>query len=146
MRRTITVLVVLLGLVLGAEAFSAKVIGITDRDTLTILRDGRPEVVRLNGIDAPERGQPFRTRAKQLAADLAFGQRVEVIVRDQDRYGRTIADVWQPDERSPNHELVRAGVAWWFRRYSTDVTLAAAEAEGRAVRRGLWTDAHSVVA
>jgi micrococcal nuclease len=125
----------------SAQAFPGKVVGITDGDTITVLHDGRPERVRLNGIDAPESGQAFGTRAKQFTAQLAFGQIVQVIVRDQDRYGRTVADVVLPDGRSLNLEIVQAGFGWWFRRYSNDATLAAAEAEARAARRGLWMDA-----
>jgi micrococcal nuclease len=43
-----------------------------------------------------------------------------------------------------SHELVRAGFAWWFRRYSSDATLEALEAEARAARRGLWADPNAV--
>jgi micrococcal nuclease len=42
---------------------------------------------------------------------LAFGQLVQVIVRDHDRYGRTVADVRLPDGRSLNQEIVRGGYA-----------------------------------
>jgi micrococcal nuclease len=39
-----------------------------------------------------------------------------------------------------NHELVRAGLAWWYRRYApADVTLARMEAEARGAGRGLWS-------
>jgi endonuclease YncB( thermonuclease family) len=63
-----------------------------------------------------------------------------VRVRGRDRYGRTIGDVFLPDGRHLNQELVRAGYAWWYRRYSADQRLAALEGEARAARRGLWTD------
>jgi micrococcal nuclease len=48
-----------------------------------------------------------------------------------------------PDGRRLNHEVVRAGYAWWFRRYSSDATLAALESEARAAQRGLWADPQS---
>jgi micrococcal nuclease len=127
-----------------ASAFEGKVIGVADGDTITVLRDHQPEILRLNGIDTPESGQAFGNRAKQFTAQLAFGQIVQVIARDQDRYGRTVADVVLADGRSLNHELVRAGYAWWFRRYSSDATLATLESEARAARRGLWADPHPV--
>ncbi len=103
----------------------------TDGDTITVLHERRPETVRLNGIDAPEKGQAFGERAKQFIGQLSFGQIVEVIVRDQDRYGRTVADVRLSDGRSLNHEVVRGGYAWWFRRYSGDASLAVLESEAR---------------
>jgi hypothetical protein len=55
-----------LGLAVAAEAFPAKVVGVTDGDTITVLRDREPVRVRLNGIDAPEKGQAFGARAKQF--------------------------------------------------------------------------------
>jgi endonuclease YncB( thermonuclease family) len=128
----------------GAREIQGRVIGITDGDTLTILHAGRQQVIRLHGIDAPEKVQAFGTRAKLCAAALAFGQTVIVSVRGLDRYGRTIGDVTLPDGRILNQELVRAGCAWWFRRYSTDDRLAALEAVARAERRGLWADPHAV--
>ncbi len=120
---TVTVLLVLLALVTGVDAFEGRVIGIVDGDTITVLLPNsaggvqRPVRVRLNGIDAPEREQPFSARAKQFVAQLAFGQVVEIVVHDYDRYGRTIADVQLPEGRSLNQELVRAGYAWWFRKF-----------------------------
>jgi endonuclease YncB( thermonuclease family) len=130
------------GLVSAVDAreFQGRVVGITDGDTITVLHDGRPQVIRLHGIDAPETGQAFGTRATQCAATLAFGKTVVVSVRGLDRYGRTLGDVTLPDGRRLNQELVRAGCAWWFRRYSVDSRLANLEARARAGHRGLWAD------
>jgi endonuclease YncB( thermonuclease family) len=61
-----------------------------------------------------------------------------VHVRGLDRYGRTVGDVTLPDGRHLNAELVRAGYAWWFRRYSADPRFATLEAQARSARRGLW--------
>jgi endonuclease YncB( thermonuclease family) len=124
----------------SAETFTARVIGVTDGDTLTVHRLGQPEVIRLRGIDAPERGQAYGERAKQHAATLAFGQVVAVEAAGRDRYGRLLAEVRLPNGQSLNQELVHAGYAWWFRRYSADRTLARLEAEARTGRRGLWAD------
>ena len=51
---------------------------------------------------------------------------------DRDRYGRLIAEVRLRDGRSLNRELVRAGYAWRFRRYSRNLVLATLEAEASA--------------
>jgi endonuclease YncB( thermonuclease family) len=124
----------------SAETFTGRVIGVTDGDTLTILRGGRPTTVRLRGIDAPERGQPYATRAQQYLAGLAFGQIVTVESHTSDRYGRLVAEVRLPDGRSLSEELVQVGYAWWFRRYSADPIFAMLEASARNARRGLWAD------
>lgn len=130
---------------LFAEQFAGKVVAITDGDTLKVLRTGTEVRVRLHGIDAPERRQPFGTRARQFAGNLAFGKTVTIIVRDRDRYRRLVVEVILPDGRSLNHELVRSGLAWWYRRYApTDKTLERLENEARNARRGLWTDRNRV--
>lgn len=126
----------------ATPAFQGKVVGITDGDTITVLREGRPERIRLHGIDSPERGQPFAARARQFTAGLAAGQDVTVRVADRDRYGRTVADVILPDGRHLSQEIVRAGYAWWTPRYSRDPALAALEAAARKARVGLWADPH----
>lgn len=106
-----------------AEDFSARVVGITDGDTITVLHDGRAEKIRLNGIDCPERRQAFGTRAREFTSSLAFGKGVIVKVTGRDRYGRTLADVILPDGRSLNRELLKAGYPWWIRKYSKDESL-----------------------
>ena len=50
-----------------------------------------------------------------------------------------------PDGRALNRELVKAGFAWWYRRYAPDnEPLKQLEAEARQAKRGLWADPHPV--
>jgi micrococcal nuclease len=101
--------------------------------------------VRLNGVDCPESHQAFGTRARQFTGDLVFGKIVRVEVRDRDRYGRLVGDVFTSGGESLNAELVRVGMAWWYRRYAPkDTKLAALEAEARAAKRGLWVDTNPI--
>ena len=122
------------------EEFRGLVVGVTDGDTIAVLRDDHPSTVRLVGIDAPEKRQAYGQAAKRFAASLAFGQTVTVRVSGHDRNARLLGEVILPDGRSLAQELVRAGFAWWFRRYSHDLTLAHLEEEAREGRRGLWAD------
>jgi micrococcal nuclease len=129
----------------AAEQFTGKVVGISDGDTLSVLREGKAVKVRLHGVDTPEKAQAFGTQARKLTGDLVFQQTVTIIIRDTDRYGRVVGEVLLPDGRSLNQELVKAGMAWWYRQYTPhDTTLAQLEAEARAAKRGLWADAHPV--
>jgi len=110
-----------------------------------VFHDGIPKRIRLHGIDCPESGQPFRTKAKQFTADLAFDKVVKLIVKDTDRYGRLVAVVILPDGRNLNHEIVRAGFGWWFVKYArNDATLEKLESEARSAKRGLWADENPV--
>ena len=88
--------------VASSESYMAKVIGVSDGDTVTVLREKTPVKIRLNGIDCPETGQDFGSKAKELTSGLVFGQSVRVIRRDTDRYGRTVADLFLPDGRMLN--------------------------------------------
>ncbi len=56
-----------------------------------------------------------------------------------------MGEVLLPDGRSLNHELVKAGFAWWYRKYAPeDDTLKQLEEEARQAKRGLWVDPHAV--
>ena len=139
MRHLIAALILIATPALAAD-YPARVVGVTDGDTLTVLRDGRTQVkVRLSGIDAPETGQDFGSRAKQAASKLAFGKQVTIREVDKDRYGRTVADVVLPDGRSLGREMVAEGMAWDYRTYSNDPTLVQIEAEARNAHLGLWS-------
>ena len=129
---------------LNAQEIRGKVVGVTDGDTITVLQDKTPVKVRLNGIDAPEQGQPFGERAKQFASALCFGDEVTVKTSGADKYGRTLGDVVLVDGRILNQELVKAGMAWHYKEYSKDETLAKLEKEAREKRVGLWSDPHAV--
>ena len=129
-----------------AADFAARVVGVSDGDTLTVLTAEKRQVkMRLHGIDAPETGQDFGSRAKQAASELAFGKQVTVSEVDKDRYGRTVAEVILPDGRSLNREMVGRGMAWWYREYApADRELAELEAEAKAAKRGLWSQPGAV--
>jgi micrococcal nuclease len=121
------------------------VVGISDGDTISVLREGKAVKVRLHGVDTPEKAQAFGTQARKFTSDMAFQQTVTVAIRDTDRYGRLVGEVLLPDGRSLNQELVKAGMAWWYRQYAPhDTTLAQLEAEARTAKRGLWADAHPI--
>jgi len=140
-RRSVFFLLVVTFTVLHAEDYTDKVVGITDGDTIRVMHDGAAERIRLWGIDCPESKQPFGTRAKQFTSGLAFGQVVTVKVKDVDRYKRTVAEIILPDGRNLNHEIVRAGLAWWYQQFARrDTALDLLEQDARAATRGLWSD------
>jgi len=76
----------------------------------------------------------------EFVALQAFGKDVTVQTYGLDKYGRTIGDVYWPDGILLNKELVKAGLAWWYCKYSADQSLAQLEIEAREAKRGLWQD------
>lgn len=145
MRTVVALAIVALGLAPPAD-LTGKVVGVSDGDTLTVLTPERTQVrVRLHGIDAPESGQDFGSRAKQAASDLAFGKQVTVQVRDTDRYGRTVGEVILDDGRSLNREMVREGLAWHYVKFAPkDAELARLQADAKEAGRGLWSQPNPV--
>lgn len=120
------------------ERFSARVISITDGDTIDVLVDRQPMTIRLAEIDAPERRQPWGTRSRQALGDLIAGETVEIMPTDEDRWQRVVGRVYL-DGRDINLAMVELGAAWAFLRYQTDPQFSTAEEEAREASRGLWS-------
>jgi len=119
--------------------FGGRVVSVADGDTLTV-RDGTRDVhVRLWGIDAPERGQPWWKRSREALVAAALRRDAKVSERGKDAYGRTLALV-SVDGADLAAAQLRGGWAWVFLRYTQDPALVAIEADARSARRGLWAD------
>ena len=70
-------------------------VGVADGDTVTVLNSNRQQhKVRLGGIDAPEKAQPFGQRSKENLSRLVFNKEVRVEWEKQDRYKRIVGKVW----------------------------------------------------
>ncbi|HEX6361889.1 MAG TPA: thermonuclease family protein [Albitalea sp.] len=127
-----------------ATLLLCTVVGIADGDTLRArcATEAGPRTVsiRLAEIDAPERGQPFSRQSRQRLAALCFRQAAQVRPVGRDHYGRTVGHV-ACRGTDAGAEQVRAGVAWVFERYARTRSLRRLQAEARAARRGLWSDA-----
>lgn len=135
---------VVLALAVNANAFefSATVTGVADGDTLTVtetLPDGGKASfkVRLNAIDAPEKGQPYGQAAKKYMAGMVMNRVVKIDCRKIDRYGRLVAAV-TVDGRDVGLEMLKAGLAWHYKHF--DQTPVYAQAEAKESKRGLWQE------
>jgi len=127
-----------------AESFTAYVIGISDGDTITVLKPDKTQVkVRLDGIDCPEDGQAFGNKAKKTVSNTVFKKNVTVHTTGKDRYGRTLANI-VIDEVWLNWAIVRRGYGWHFKKYSSDAQLAEAERLARSERLGLWREKNPI--
>lgn len=130
----------------AAEGLTGRVVGVADGDTITVLDAQRVQhKIRLAGIDAPEKRQPFGQVSKQHLADLVFGQEVELDCGRPDRYRREVCVVLLGGQ-DVNLAQVQAGLAWWYRQYAREQTAerreaySAAEREAQEARRGLWQE------
>ena len=131
---------------LSKKTFPAKVIGITDGDTMEILYKNHPVKIRLAHIDCPEkRGkQPFGNNAKIAFSNFCFGRMVTVKAEKYDRYKRLIAVIINDKNKNVNQEMVKLGMAWHFTKYSKDPFYSKLEAAARRNRVGLWQDKNPI--
>lgn len=131
----------------NSSMVTAKVIKISDGDTMEVLWNKTPIKIRLEHIDCPEKrgGQAFGNTAKQVLSDLCFNKEVKFNIHSKsDRYGREIAVIHTLDGLNINKEMVRLGMAWHFKKYSNDKSYDKLEKEARAKKIGLWKDPNPV--
>ena len=127
-------------------ATPARVVGITDGDTIKVVVEGEQIKIRLHGTDAPEKGQPFGSVSTQGLGSLLAGREVSFERTDTDRYGRTVALV-TADAIDVNRAMVANGWAWTFTRYCTQdfcEEWQRDEQEARDAKKGLWRDPEPV--
>jgi micrococcal nuclease len=145
-KHTISILFILGALIIPSilYAFEGKVVGISDGDTIKVLKDGKQVKIRLAAIDCPEKKQPYGQKAKHFTAGMVAGKVVKVWETDIDkRYGRIVAFVFVGD-KNLNKELLKAGLAWHYKQYSRDPEMAKLEFQARSEKRGLWAEPNPV--
>ena len=123
----------------AAEWVDGKVVSVTDGDT-AVVETTRQQILRVRfyGVDAPEKAnrdwpaQPHSAEARDFMLALIGGKAVRVRLTGDRTYGREVGEIFI-GERSASQEIVRAGLAWWNRKYArNDAALKALEAEARA--------------
>ena len=123
-------------------SLTAKVVGIKDGDTVVVIDSLNNQItLRLAEVDCPEKSQPFGTKAKQFTSDQIYLKTIKYIVTDKDRYGRAIAMIYYDvDNKYLSAEIIKAGMGWHYKRYSTSKELAQFEINAKKNKIGLWID------
>ena len=150
---------ILLFISIAQADITGVVVSVTDGDTIKVLDQNRVQhKVRLTGIDAPERGQPFGQASKKYLTAMVSGKEVFVESNKNDRYGRVLGKVWVQPADCPscgktldiNHAQLLAGMAWWYRYYAKQQSAEdrgryeSAENEAKARGGGLWSEADPI--
>ena len=133
-------LFVMLSFSLFSGEIAGRVVRIADGDTITILdATNAQHKIRLQGIDAPEKKQAFGNASRKHLSSLVAGKNVSVKYTKRDKYGRILGTVFA-DGKDVNLEMLKAGLAWHYKRFDSTPAYAQAEAAARAARLGLWQD------
>jgi endonuclease YncB( thermonuclease family) len=148
-KEILSVITVLL-LILPTTAFTGdlRVVRVTDRDTIKAAIDGMEIIVRLVGIDAPEKsrkknepGQPYSRKATKYLASLVLNKTITIKEYGTDRYKRILGLVFV-NGTNANLEMVKAGLAEVYRgrqpRYFNVKIYQDAEVEAKDSKRGMW--------
>lgn len=146
----LSLLALLFSLTCHAATIEGMVVGIVDGDTITV-QDARNvrHRIHLAGIEAPRKFQAYGQRAKDSLSSLVFRLQVSVQTSKRDKYGRELGKVLVGG-RDASLEQIKSGFAWHSKAYEGQQSpedrraYAAAEAEARTQRAGLWRDAHPV--
>lgn len=121
-----------------------------DGDTLRVT-DGRSETkIRFCGIDAPEKDQAGGIESRDhLRSLIAQGDGSVIVVPiEEDRYGRTVAELFIPvggeEEIHLNSQMVMDGHAYHYAQYSSSCpnknNIVRAEAMAKEGDLGLWAN------
>lgn len=125
-------------------AWTGRVVSISDGDTIKVLHEGKEELVRLYGIDAPEKDQDAGLQAKDLIRALVTGRNIEIQPIDVDSYGRTVGLV-SIDGILLNELMIRNGYAWVYHHFCRIPSCSdwiKLEREARRHKKGMWGDAN----
>lgn len=127
---------------------TGKVVGVSDGDTITVLDNTNTQhKVRLAGIDAPEKKQPFGQESKQSLSDCAYDKTAIIQGDKLDRYGRLVGKVLVSGVDC-NLRQINQGLAWHYKKYMKEqsqddrLIYMHAEDEARNTKVGLWNEAN----
>ena len=144
-RLFVFLLLLLIAARVPAEMLTGRIVGVSDGDTLTLLdAEHVSHKIRIAGIDAPEKKQPFGEKAKINLSTLAYNRTAEADCRKTDRYRRKVCVVFV-GHKDVGLEQIKVGMAWWYQQYSREQThqersdYEQAQSLAKRHRYGLWS-------
>lgn len=131
-------------------SYNGTVSKVHDGDSIHITPAGQKRVIiRLAGIDAPELKQPFGIRSRDKLRSMILDRQASANCHKVDRYQRQVCVVLF-NGRDINLEMVKAGLAWHYKKYQSEQTknqqrqYRRAEKQASDNRAGLWSSDSSI--
>ena len=150
LKKLIALIWLCIAMSLNAAILQGKVVSVADGDTITVLDSQKTQhKIRLQGIDAPERAQPFGNKSRQSLHELVHGKQVTVDYQKKDKYGRVVGKILLNNTDVCLEQLKR-GMAWHFKQYANEQpkedqeTYSLAEQQAKTELKGLWKDKQPV--
>ena len=140
------------------SSWSGKVVEVVRPEEIRVMKNGTVENVRLYAIDTPLELQAFGETAQKYVSDRVLEKVVRVQplpagikgpwdkreISHHDQYNRIIGLVWV-DGEALNKELVRQGMAWWYKPFVPfERGYRHLQDQARRDKLGLWAFPHVV--
>jgi micrococcal nuclease len=128
-----------------------RVTGVADGDTIKVDMNGKPESIRMIGVDTPESVKPnspvqcYGKEASDLTKKNLSGQTVRLEADttgdNRDRYDRLLRYVYTQDGTLWNQKLIQDGYGFAYLsfQFSKQADFAATQASAQESKLGLWT-------
>jgi endonuclease YncB( thermonuclease family) len=140
------------------QYYELKSKSVYDGDTFWVINPITQEEIkiRMACIDAPEKKQDLGIASRDYLRSLlnTNPEKLVVMKKEKDRYGRTVAEVFIPtgkgDEEVPvNGMMIKSGMAYYYAEYSKNcednaTIYANLEKEAQRSRVGVWKNPNSM--
>lgn len=140
-------LILLLPMYAYADTISGRVVSVASGDTITILDANKTKYkVRLSGIDAPEKAQPYGDLSKKSLSDLVYGKDVDIEWLKLEKQHQRVVGKVLLNGVDINLAQVKLGMAWFFLHYQNEqseqdrLNYANAQVAAENKQIGLWQD------
>lgn len=121
-----------------------EVVKIVDGDTYDLKVGNQTIRVKMEGIDAPEKGMRYYKESKKYLYELCYGHTVLFKPNGINKFNKRIGFTYLTGGLELSHEMVRSGFAWHYKKYNSDSNLYKLELEARIAKRGIWADRYPV--
>lgn len=137
-------LCLIISLSITSKTLTGKIVRVSDGDTVVLLdSNNKQHRIRLDGIDCPEKGQPYGKVATDFVKDLIAGKYVKVEWTQMDQYNRILGFVYIGDT-NVNKELLKAGLAWHYKFFNDDTELANLEKIAKQKKLNIWSQKNPI--
>ena len=116
---------------------SGKVVEVIDGNTLVLLSGSESVTIVLDGLDCPEKGQPYYEEASKCLKRMVLKKKILVEVKGMDRKGNTLGRI--SADTDPQHTLLKEGLAWPSDN-GTDMEYLLLMQEAKEKQLGVWRE------
>jgi micrococcal nuclease len=120
-----------------SQKFEGTIIRVIDGDTYVFLTSTGSFTVRMLGIDAPERDQPFSRESSEFLSEY-LNKKAVTIVNGTDKEDRSVGTLFV-NGKDINLLSIKGGYSWHYKRYSADKDYAAAEEYAQRNKLKIWS-------